>query len=134
MADEILTPEQQAATDKENTFWASIDEKVTSIAKATQRRITPIVIKDIANNGEYITGFMYRPDLTTQLRLSDRGQEYPSGFCQEEASKVLQSLLIVSESDQRINMTTDEGELYWKGALLCLYEFVKSAIPAIKKK
>lgn len=130
----VLTEEQQAAQEKLDAFWNGVDEKVKAISSATNKKVIPIVIREIGNPENFVVGYMYRPDLITQLRLSDRGQDCATGFSQEEASNVLQALFIKSESDPRINMDTDEGEMYWKGALLVLFEFVKSAIPVLKKK
>lgn len=128
------TQEQIDATAKLDAFWKGVEDKAEAIAVATKRKIVPIVVRDFSNPDAYVVGYMLRPDLTTQLRLIDRGQDFASGFSQEEASKVLQANLIVAESDGRINMVTEEGELYWKGALVVLYDFVKAAIPVFKKK
>jgi hypothetical protein len=123
-----LTPEQ-----KSEAAWAIIDQRKAAIESKLGKRVVPIVILEIGNPENRVVGFMVRPDLVTQLRLSDRGQQYMTGFSQEEAHKVLESLLLKAESDPRITPDTEEGELYWKGAILCLYEFIKTAVPIIKK-
>jgi len=141
MEEKELTPEEiqaqelaEAAQAKEDAFWEATNAKASSIASATGKRVVPIVIQDIDTPGEYVVGYMYRPDLDTQLKLSDKGQEFASGFSYLAGSAVLESLLIKAESDKRINTETDQGELYWKGAIIALFEFVKGARAVIKKK
>lgn len=132
-----LTPEQTALKAEQEKLKAVLDAaeaKALTITERLNKRIVPIVMADYVNPGEYVIGFMYRPDLTTQLRLGDKGQAFATGFSYEEASKVLQALLITGESDPRINMETEEGEMFWKGAILVIHEFTQAAMPILKKK
>jgi len=126
-------------TDKQkqlDEFWAGVDEKCKLLTTKLGRRVVSfhVMSLDFPTSGEYLVGYMYRPDLTTQLRLSDKGQGLASGFSQEEGEKVLEALWIKSESDKRFDKETDEGEIYWKGAILSLMEYMQAAIPALKKK
>lgn len=113
----------------------SVDAKAQELTTSLKRKVVPIILLDMgyAENGKYVIGYMFRPDLVAQLRMCDKGQAYASGFSMEEGSKVLESLLIKNESDSRINMETEEGEVYWKGAVSRLIEFVQTALPVIKK-
>ena len=128
-------PEQLAAIaqEKYDQMWKALEEKQKTIEQNLKKRVVPIVIKDIATPNEYVTGFMYRPDLVTQLKLSDKGQELATGFSQVAAHEVLLSNILRAETDPRITPDTEEGELYWKAAIVCLYEYIKSAVPVLKK-
>ena len=139
MAEEVTKIVSDQTVDdlnKQDAFWAAVDEKCKTLTGKLQRRVVSfhVMALDFATSGEYVVGYMYRPDLTTQLRLSDKGQAFASGFSQEEGEKVLESLWLKSESDPRFNKETDEGEIYWKGAILSLMEYMQAAIPALKKK
>lgn len=114
-------------------MWSSVEEKIKEISERLKKTIHPIVLLDTSNNGEYVLGYFVRPDLVAQLRLTDISQDKASGFSYEGASKMLDSLLVKEDSDPRIN-TTQAGELYWKGALPFMTEFMISAIPVLKKK
>jgi hypothetical protein len=118
---------------REEAFWANVDQRKAAIESKLGKRVLPIVILEIGKPENYVVGFTIRPDLVTQLRLSDRGQQFQTGFSMEEAHKVLESLLLKAESDPRITPDTEEGEMYWKAAIICLYEFIKTAVPIIKK-
>lgn len=133
---EVIPSETIDNLKKLEEFWAGVDEKCKLLTARTGKRVVSfqVMALDFATSGEYLVGYMYRPDLTTQLRLSDKGQNCASGFSLEEGEKVLEALWIKAESDKRFDKETDEGELYWKGAISSLMEYCQSAIPALKKK
>lgn len=126
-----LTPEQLAAQ-KEAEFWAGIEERKSNIEKAQSRKVFSIVLPDLTTPGERVVGFAYEPDLSTQLRLIDKGSEYRTGFSLEACSNALESLLIKSETDERISNKKDLN--YWKGAASALAQFMGVATPILKKK
>ena len=117
---------------QEQKFWDDIDLKTKTIGESLRCRVFPIVLLDVANNGEYVVGFAKVPDLITQLRLIDKSAGNENGFSLEACSIALDSILIKSETDPRI---ADKEDLnYWKGACVCMSQFMTTAIPVLKKK
>lgn len=127
-----LTPEQQAIIDKDRAFWADIDLRKQAITERVKREVFPITILSKTEPGEYVVGFAYAPDLTSQLRMIDKSRASGVDISIEACSAVMETSLIMSETDPRIS---DKKDLdYWKGACATLSQFMGMAIPVIKKK
>lgn len=117
---------------KEQEFWESLEERQKTIEDKIKGKVFPIVLIDINNAEERVTGFARIPDLITQLRLIDKSAGNDNGFSLEACSTALDSLIITSETDERIYNKQDLN--YWKGACTTLSQFMTTAIPVLKKK
>lgn len=116
-------------------MWAGIDEKVSLLSSKLGRKTFPIVIQSVETAGEYVIGYAYKPDMTTQLRLIDKSEGNANGISLEAASQALEALILTSECDSRITDKNGENyDVYWKGACYSLRQFMGLAIPALKKK
>jgi len=134
MSDIKQTTEQTTLTEiesKDAAFWANMDERKIAIESKLGRKVFPLAIVDRAT-GEWISGFAYEPDLTTKLRLIDKSASTENGISVEACSSVLESLVIASETDERI--ASKKNHELWIGASYCLAQFMTTAIPVFKKK
>lgn len=134
MEDIKQTNEEQiilSAEDKDAAFWANVDERKRNIESKLGRKVFPITIVD-RRTGDWVLGYAYEPDLTTKLRLIDKSASVDNNISVEACSSVLESLIIASETDERI--TNKKDHEYWIGAAYCLAQFMTTAIPVFKKK
>lgn len=118
-----------------DALWARMDAQKARIeAHSNGKKVFPIVVactKDVDESG-YITGFAFEPDLISQLRLMDRGQEFANGFSMEACSQVLESLILPGETHELI-IDKSGRAMYWKGACFALNQFTMMGAPIIKK-
>lgn len=124
---------EQINADNEQ-FYANLEERKAKIeANLKGRKVFPIVLIDMSNTANRVVGFALKPDIHTQMKLIDMGQDFRNGVSLEACSKALESLIIKTETDERI-LDTENYPEYWKGACLTLGQFHTVAISEFKKK
>jgi hypothetical protein len=122
--EQTVAADAQQKIDQANEAAA---EKAKLLSEQLSVEVHPLVFM---NGEEIITGFFTEPNRMTKLRVMDKGLSAPI----TAAAECLEAVLLRDHSDPRIMSPEPENDKIYMGAVMCVYETIKTSINQFKKK
>ena len=114
------------------SVFDELDKRQAAIEESLKCKVFPIVLCSTTEANKFVTGFARVPDIITRFRLIDKSNEKGVEMSIEACSIAMESLIIKSESDPLIDMNVNFE--YWASACSFLQNYMKGAVPVLKKK